>query len=105
MPLFRLTSILPVTVVLCFAADSPQQQSKPPADKSEMSSEVHGTLFQGPKSLNAGKTTERVAGSLPRGAVATEAIPHRNFIDDRIFGKMKKEGIPNAPLSTDQEFF
>src|SRR5947208_14298285 len=81
LPLSRLASILPVTIVLCFAADSPQQQSKPPADKSEMSSEVHGTLFQGPKSLNAGATTERVAGSLPRRAVGAAPIPHRNFSD------------------------
>ena len=70
-----------------------------------MSSDVHGSLFQGPKSLDAGATTERVAGSLPRGAVKPEPVPHRNFIDDQVFGKMEKDGIPHAPLSTDQEFF
>jgi hypothetical protein len=70
-----------------------------------MSSDVHAPLFQGPKSLDAGTATERLAGSLPRGAVKSEPVPHRNFIDDRIFGKMEKDGVPHAPLATDQEFF
>jgi hypothetical protein len=26
------------------------------------------------------------------------------FIDEQIFGKMQREGIPHAPLATDQEF-
>ena len=101
----RLAFILPLMVVFSFAADSPKQPGKPPADTSNMSSDVHAPLFQGPKSLDAGTATERLAGSLPRGAVASEPVPHRNFIDDRIFGKMEKDGVPHAPLATDQEFF
>jgi hypothetical protein len=103
--LSRLALILPMTVVLCFAADSPKQAAKPPADTSNMSSDVHAPLFQGPKSLDAGAATERLAGSLPRGAAKSEPLPHSNFIDDRIFGKMEKDGVPHAPLATDQEFF
>src|SRR6266850_5782383 len=94
-----------MTAAVCFAADSPKQQTKPPADTSNMSSDVHAPLFQGPKSLDAGAATERLAGSLPRAAAKSEPVPHRNFIDDRIFGKMEKDGVPHAPLATDQEFF
>ena len=28
----------------------------------------------------------------------------RNLIDEQIFGKMQRDGIPHAPLATDQEF-
>ncbi len=31
-------------------------------------------------------------------------VPVRNFIDEYIFGKMKKDGIPHAGLATDAEF-
>src|SRR2546425_5972553 len=94
-----------MTAAFCFAADSPKQTAKPPADASNMSSDVHAPLFQGPKPLDAGAATERLAGSLPRGAVKSDPVPHRSFIDDRVFGRMQKDGIPHAPLATDQEFF
>jgi hypothetical protein len=31
-------------------------------------------------------------------------IPRRNFIDDEVFGKLAKAGVPSASLSTDEEF-
>lgn len=70
-----------------------------------MSSDVHAPLFKDPKPLDAGVKTERLAGSLPPGANKSEPIAHRNLIDDLVFAKMAKDGIPHAPLSTDQEFF
>ena len=36
--------------------------------------------------------------------LAAEPLPRKNFIDDHIFGKMEKEGIPHAPLTSDTEF-
>ncbi len=102
--LLRLTLFLPMTMALCCAAESPKQKSKSSADASNMSSDVHGTLFQGPKSLDAGAATARLAGFLPP-AVQSERVPYRSFIDERVFGKMAKDGVPHAPVSTDQEFF
>jgi hypothetical protein len=32
-------------------------------------------------------------------------VARKNFIDDHILDKMKADGIPNAPLSSDEEFF
>jgi len=70
-----------------------------------MSSDVHAPLFQGPKVSDAGVTTERLAGSLPRAAAKSDPVPRRNFIDNLLFGRMAKDGVPHAPLATDQEFF
>ena len=70
-----------------------------------MSSDAHAPLFQGPKSLEAGIKTERLAAGLPRPSKPAGRLPRRNFIDDHIFGKMERDGIPHSPLATDQEFF
>ena len=35
---------------------------------------------------------------------AAASIPRRNFIDDEIFGKLDKMGVPSAALTTDEEF-
>src|SRR5262249_50320077 len=68
----------------------------------EMPADAHAPLFR-PKTTQAGKLTERLTSDLARPAVSGP-VPHRNFIDDEIFGKMKRDGIPHAPLATDQEF-
>jgi hypothetical protein len=104
--LSRLTFILPLTAAVCLAADSgAKQQTKPPADTANMSSDVHAPLFRGPNSIDAGAATNRLAGSLPGAAAKSEPVPLRNFIDNHIFGKMQRDGVPHAPLSADQEFF
>jgi hypothetical protein len=40
----------------------------------------------------------------PAKAAVSAPVPRRNFIDDHIFGRMKKDGIPHAPLASDEEF-
>ena len=100
----RLSLVLCLVVALAGAADLPNAKSKAPRDASEMSADVHGSLFQAPSRVDAGAVTARLAGSLPPAGSAPR-IARRNFIDERIFGKMEKDGIPHAALSTDQEFF
>ena len=51
----------------------------------------------------ATKLTDMVATQLPP-ASQLEVRKKENFIDDYIFGKMKLDGVPHAPLSTDTEF-
>ena len=51
----------------------------------------------------ASQLTEAVAGS-ERGSPAA-AVPRKNFIDQFIFGKMERDGIPHAALAGDGEFF
>ncbi len=50
----------------------------------------------------ASRLTAEVAGQT---TLAGARIPRKNFIDDYIFGKMEKDGIPHAPLAPDAEFF
>jgi hypothetical protein len=47
------------------------------------------------------------AASAPnrRYSVSPWDIPRRNFIDVEIFDRIGRQGIPSAPLSTDEEFF
>ena len=40
----------------------------------------------------------------PAKTGASAPVARRNFIDDHIFGRMKKDGIPHAPLASDAEF-
>jgi hypothetical protein len=54
--------------------------------------------------------TERVAKAIPRPGdlrtanASVEDVPSRNYIDDHIFGKMRDDGVPHAPLASDAEF-
>ena len=81
----------------------PQPRQPKPADMSTMSPEAHAPLFQAPKSTTAGTTTARLTAALPASG-ASERLAPRNFVDQYLFDKMKRDAIPHAPLATDQEF-
>lgn len=67
-----------------------------------VSSKAHAPLFEGPKSVEIAAETARLA---PHGkSQRAEAVEPQNFIDDFVFGKMEREGIPHAGLSSDGEF-
>jgi len=103
---YRSLWILPLMSVLCLATDNSQKQEKNPVvDSSNMSSDVHAPLFQGPRTLEAGANTERLASGLPKPVGSVQRVPRRNFIDNHIFGKMERDGVPHAPPASDQEFF
>ncbi len=99
-----------VTLLVCncllLAADKPAQKAREESMASDRFAEAHSSLFQPPQSNDAGKLTERIAPSLPAGAskASTERLSRRNFIDEYIFGKMEREGVPHAALSSDNEF-
>ena len=69
----------------------------------EKFSETHGALFNRPESADAAELTDRIAGSLPPDATASE-VAHRNFVDEHVFAKMERDGVPHAPLAGDLEF-
>ena len=72
---------------------------------SDRFNEVHAPLFEKNKSEEPARLTERVAPSLPKAKTASgRAIEPRNFIDQQIFGKMQRDGIPHAMLAGDVEF-
>ncbi len=77
-------------------AQAPQQDL-------QMQPDAHAPLFRS-KTPQAGKVTERITADLTRPAVPIAKIPYRNFIDEEIFGRMRRDSIPHAPLTTDREF-
>ncbi len=40
----------------------------------------------------------------PARATPSAPVTHRNFIDTQIFGRMKRDGVPHAPLADDEQF-
>ncbi|MEZ5352644.1 MAG: DUF1553 domain-containing protein [Bryobacteraceae bacterium] len=83
-------------ISVCFGGDKPK-------DISNMPAEIHAPLFRAPKETPKGTETQRLTGSLPQ-AEAGASLPAGNRIDPPIFGKMRRDQIPHAPLSGDQEF-
>ncbi len=101
----RVPFLLALSALACLAAadTEPEKKVSPKSDMSQMPADVHAPLLR-PKAPQAGKLTERVTAQLPKPSIASSPVPHRNFIDDEIFGKMQRDGVPHAPLATDQEF-
>ena len=49
--------------------------------------------------------TTQVSVRLPHaGQSSANPIPRNNYIDEFIFGKMERDGVPHASLSADEEF-
>src|SRR4051812_34419344 len=76
--------------------------AQPSGDDPQMSPADHAPLFRA-NTVSAGKVTESVTETLT-GTVTSAPVIHRNFIDDEIFGKIKRDRVPHAPLATDREF-
>ena len=51
----------------------------------------------------AARLTAEIASGEPSGEASK--VERKNLIDEYIFGKMERDGIPHAPLSSDEEFF
>lgn len=66
---------------------------------------AHRPLIQPnrPKSKSVGAVTAGLAGGR-QARTASPVVPHRNYIDGHVFGRMKKDGIPHAGLAADEEF-
>ncbi len=70
----------------------------------DIADQAHAPLFQPAPSKDLAGLTDRLTKSLPAGALAKSDVPIRNFVDSQIFGRMIRESVPHAPLSTDYEF-
>ncbi len=102
---------LAITMVLCLTlvvtAQPPQQDQPEPRQQinEDRLEAAHDQLLQGQDAaLEASRLTETVAAALPDGEVSSEPIPRKNFVDEFVFGMMERDGIPHAPLSSDEEF-
>ena len=66
---------------------------------------AHAPLTQPAKKPDAAALTARVAAALPGSVSAAGRVRRVNYIDEQIFGKMERDGVPHAPVATDAEFF
>jgi hypothetical protein len=93
------------SLTLVTKAQLPQQQPAQPQVDDNRMEEAHGALFQAQdKAKEASRLTEAVAGALPRTGGSSAPIPRKNYIDEHIFGRIEKDGIPHSPLASDSEF-
>jgi hypothetical protein len=66
------------------------------------SADPHHPAAPRPKSEELHRLTESVSRSLP--AVTTRPIAINNYLDEFIFGKIRRDHIPHAELCSDAEF-
>lgn len=66
---------------------------------------AHKAMFQRREepSRRAADVTAQFAQALPGGGTAAK-VARKNFIDEHLFGRMERDGIPHAPLASDEEF-
>jgi hypothetical protein len=85
------SGIFVMFVAASLAAAGPQKPKDHPADPA------------GNKRSEASQLTERLRPSDARQK--PKPVPRKNLIDEFIFSRMEKDGIPHAGLSADEEFF
>jgi hypothetical protein len=101
--MLRLVAALLFCLLTALVADDaakPREESM----RSDRFADAHAPLFAPPKSNDAGALTQKVAGSLPKSSAAPLDLHASGFIDRLVLGKMQRDGVPHAPLSTDYEF-
>jgi hypothetical protein len=99
----------PVVLALAFAAYSTTlwSQTRPAAPAPQTSQEridaAHEDLRRSGKdrALDAARLTNEIS---PPAAARAGHVPKRNYIDTIVFGRMAKDGVPHAALSSDEEF-
>jgi hypothetical protein len=84
-----LCTALLLAAALCLA----QQPAPPPAD--------HPPIQTPDRRAELSRLTEQFS----TGPVEAAPVPRNNFIDEHIFSKIEKEGVPHAPLADDATFF
>lgn len=94
-------ALLAASMLSAQKQDEPRE-ARPEVLTPEKFSETHGSLFDRPKSKEAAELTDRLLGSEPGSEPGR--VERRNFIDEHIFGKMARDGVPHAPLASDIEF-
>jgi len=85
-------------------AENAAKKAREESMSSDRFAEAHAPLFQPPQSKDAGSLTEKMMPSKPGAKASVIPTPRRNYIDQHIFGKMERDGVPAAPLASDLEF-
>ena len=94
-------SLMLLGLAVCLAAGAQDRDNSGVVDP-EISSEAHSSLFRSPESRSLGARTEVLTAVFDRPTGGP--VARHNFIDDHIFGKMERDGVPHALLAEDPEF-
>lgn len=97
-----LACVLLAALTLSAQEQGESRKARPEVLSPEEFSEAHGSLFDRPKSNEAAELTDRLLGS--ESGAEPGLVERRNFIDDHIFGKMERDGVPHARPASDIEF-
>ena len=97
--LMRLFLLLLVACSIALAQSPPVKEE---ALTPEQFRQAHQSIFEGPdaEQPDAAELTARLAGRV----VEASPVERVNLIDEAIFGKMERDGVPHAPLASDGEF-
>jgi hypothetical protein len=94
-------------VGLTFTVMAQQDRATPPSAEAQgRMDEAHTDMLKTTtdKAVEAGRLTEAMSSALPAPAQSTARMPRRNYIDEHIFGRMERDGIPHSSLASDEEF-
>jgi uncharacterized protein YukE len=102
-PFVLLIALVCLSVAVMAQNPTPAPKEKMGADQFE---DAHRGMFtnQTDKAKEIGRLTDQVAQSVPGDAQPVGKIERKNFVDEYIFGRIEKDGIPHAGLSSDEEF-
>jgi hypothetical protein len=104
-----LATMIVLSLALVVTAQLPQTDQSQP-NQQQMTNEermeaAHGKMLSTQdKAKEASRLTEAVASALPGTGPSFAPIPRKNYVDEYVFGKMERDNIPHAPLTTDAEF-
>jgi hypothetical protein len=85
--------------LLALALPAFAQQNQPPA--AQPAPGDHPPIQKADRRAELSKLTEEFAAGSPAQAAP---VPRKNFIDEFIFSKMERDGVPHAPLADDAAF-
>src|ERR1043165_1286851 len=94
---------LGMAVAVNLSGQDAPRKAQPEAMSPAQFSEAHSAIFQADQSRKVGAITNSIAPGTASD-VPQSPLASRNFIDDRIFGKMQRDGVPHSALSSDFEF-
>lgn len=77
-----------------------------PFHRQDQIDSAHRALYQKKEDAKkaASSLTEQAVAARPGLTVAGPPVARRNFIDDHVFGRIERDGIPHARLASDEEF-
>ena len=86
------------------AQDGQQPTPQPASPTHDQIEAAHSGMRQ--STADAARDAARLTDAIarPARAVKSRPVPRRNFIDQIIFDRIKRDGIPHAGLATDEEF-